>query len=531
MTRRRITHRAVACLIATGVFAAVTAGTANIVSAASANLAQNPSLETGTGAQPDCWLLGGYGTNSYTWSRTGDAHSGSYSETLTISSLSTGDRKLLTGFTTNCSPAVTAGHTYTLGVWYKSNVPVAVFAFTHKTGAAVNSYQWWRQTSLPASSSWTLGTWTTPSMPSGIDQISMGLGLQRTGTVTMDDFSIVDNEANPTPTDTTPPISSMACNGSPCSSGSYSSPVSVSLAASDSGGSGVSSIRYTTDGTTPTLSNGVTYSAPFTVSQTTTVEYRAYDNAGNVEAVHSQQVAIESSAPPPSDNSASGTLPSGYPGLPRTDAFCAAQVYLSTWEPVPANTTANNTVPASASIVPWSDVGIPPSFTKWYVLRALVDGNYKGTTDEIIQWGACKWGIDPDLMRAVAVQESDWKQAEVGDYCGVPGEGSYGLFQVKNAMCDGTGAWGGWPYTANDSALNADFYGASLRACIDGDFQGWLYNGQSISQVISKYGFDYAMWGCVGAWFSGDWYDKGASSYISSVKSHLANRDWLYEGP
>jgi autotransporter family porin len=217
-------------------------------------------------------------------------------------------------------------------------------------------------------------------------------------------------------------------------------------------------------------------------------------------------------------------------GLPKSDSSCGSQVYLSTWEPIPANTNANNTVPANPAAVPWSNVGIPPSFTKWYVKRALVTGNYKGTTDEIIQWAACKWGIDRDLMRAVAVQESDWKMSSVGDYCGTPGEASYGLFQVKNAMCSGEGAWGGYPYTAADTALNADFYAAQLRSCLDGDFQGWLYGGQTISQILAAKGFDNALWGCVGAWFSGSWYDSGAQSYISSVKGHLANRDFLNEG-
>ena len=48
------------------------------------------------------------------------------------------------------------------------------------------------------------------------------------------------------------------------------------------------------DGSDPTLSSP-TYSAPFTVSATTTVKYRAWDNAGNVEATKSQLITI----PPP----------------------------------------------------------------------------------------------------------------------------------------------------------------------------------------------------------------------------------------
>ena len=33
-----------------------------------------------------------------------------------------------------------------------------------------------------------------------------------------------------------------------------------------------------------------------------------------------------------------------------------------------------------------------------------------GTTDEIFQWAACKWGVPDDLLRAVAVRESTWHQ-------------------------------------------------------------------------------------------------------------------------
>ena len=70
------------------------------------------------------------------------------------------------------------------------------------------------------------------------------------------------------------------------------SPVSVTLSATDgSGGSGVASIHYTLDGSDPTLSSP-TYSAPFTVSATTTVKYRAWDNAGNVEPTNSQLITI-----------------------------------------------------------------------------------------------------------------------------------------------------------------------------------------------------------------------------------------------
>jgi len=49
-----------------------------------------------------------------------------------------------------------------------------------------------------------------------------------------------------------------------------------------------------------------------------------------------------------------------------------------------------------------------------------IDGNFTGTTDEIIRWGACKWGFDEDIVRAVAVNESYWRQSQLGDLVNGP---------------------------------------------------------------------------------------------------------------
>jgi peptidoglycan/xylan/chitin deacetylase (PgdA/CDA1 family)/N-acetyl-beta-hexosaminidase len=114
--------------------------------------------------------------------------------------------------------------------------------------------------------------------------------------------------------DTTPPASSIACGGGACSSGWYGGPVSVSLSAADAG-SGVASIRYTTDGSDPTAASPV-YTAPFTVSATTTVKYRAFDNAGNAEATNSQLVQIDTTAPISSITCNQATCASGWYGGP-----------------------------------------------------------------------------------------------------------------------------------------------------------------------------------------------------------------------
>jgi hypothetical protein len=107
--------------------------------------------------------------------------------------------------------------------------------------------------------------------------------------------------------DTTAPTTSASATkattptASPYTFGDWSNKdVSVTLNATDnSGGSGVKEIRYTTNGVDPTASSGTVYSGPFQISSegTTTVKFRAIDNAGNVEAVQSRTVKIDKTAP------------------------------------------------------------------------------------------------------------------------------------------------------------------------------------------------------------------------------------------
>jgi hypothetical protein len=95
--------------------------------------------------------------------------------------------------------------------------------------------------------------------------------------------------------DTTAPVSAITCNGVTCSDGAYAGTVTVALTATDTGGSGVASTHYTTDGTDPTLASP-TYSVPFAVASTTTVKYRSWDNAGNMEATRSQTIQVDASS-------------------------------------------------------------------------------------------------------------------------------------------------------------------------------------------------------------------------------------------
>ena len=91
------------------------------------------------------------------------------------------------------------------------------------------------------------------------------------------------------------------------------------------------------------------------------------------------------------------------PGAPLpSDAACAALVRPAA-ETRPDNAKFNATR------------GVQKNLTGPYPLFSRVDGNFTGTTDEIIQWTACKWGVDPDIVRAQAVVESYWHQQALGD--------------------------------------------------------------------------------------------------------------------
>lgn len=81
--------------------------------------------------------------------------------------------------------------------------------------------------------------------------------------------------------DSTPPTVTVRCNGGSCLPTPYAKAVTISLAAADSLGSGVDTIRYSTNGTDPTPDRGVEYTGPFTVNTLTLLKVRAYDRAGN----------------------------------------------------------------------------------------------------------------------------------------------------------------------------------------------------------------------------------------------------------
>ena len=112
------------------------AGPAAPPPATGTNGLRNPSLELDTNANsaPDCWKFDDSGQNSFTWTRTTAAHSGTYAEQVNVSNYSSGDNKLMVLQDLGaCSPSVTPGHQYVISSWYNSSVPVNFTVFARDT--------------------------------------------------------------------------------------------------------------------------------------------------------------------------------------------------------------------------------------------------------------------------------------------------------------------------------------------------------------------------------------------------------------
>lgn len=208
---------------------------------------------------------------------------------------------------------------------------------------------------------------------------------------------------------------------------------------------------------------------------------------------------------PPGDPTASGRFPTLPPGSPLPSGAACADRIRPTPEVRPANTVPNSTR------------GTAPNGR-----YPRVDGDFTGTTDEIIQWASCKWGIDTDVVRAQIVKESWWNQSNVGD-----GGESFGLGQVREPYHQEAFAHDD---AIRSSAYNLDYTYAGWRSCYEGnetwlnDFErgGWYEAGD--------------LWGCVGVWFSGRWYVPSVDVYLDGgptdgygdlgVRQHLERRTW-----
>jgi hypothetical protein len=250
---------------------------------------------------------------------------------------------------------------------------------------------------------------------------------------------------------------------------------------------------------------------------------------------------------------------------------CAERVHRSDWEPRPDNAVPNSFMPmprrvhqAFAARPVAIENAYPPVWDTWLLQR--VSGRFTGTTDEIFQWAACKWGLRDNVIRAVAVRESTWYQydvyadgrcvehyscgdvieeptSETTEFCeelaryGRDYQTDYGpgicprTFGITGVMSWQPPAWGEmpgnqngtFPFNRRSTAFAADYLASQLRGCYEG-WQWWLSNTGTRDYEAGR------LWDCVGAWYAGEWRSEEALGYIDRVKTELRARTWLEPG-
>jgi hypothetical protein len=275
-------------------------------------------------------------------------------------------------------------------------------------------------------------------------------------------------------------------------------------------------------------------------------------------------------APPPAPGYFSLRPVGSWSSLPAGDD-CRSMLHRSPWEPRPVNSRANHTavdpvrVHAAFAARPRAVGAYDARWNSWLLRR--VDGQFQGTTDEIFQWAACKWGLPDNLLRAIAVRESTWYQdatypqgrcvtnwgcgdlpaaadASTRRYCdglarlgGYDYQNDYGTglcpktFSIVGVMDWQAPAWGRmpdnqngtFPYNRDSTAFAVDYLAAHLRGCYEG-WEHWLGRAGSGNYAAGD------LWGCVGSWYAGDWHSAAGDAYASRVRDEMRGRRWLDSG-
>jgi len=214
--------------------------------------------------------------------------------------------------------------------------------------------------------------------------------------------------------------------------------------------------------------------------------------------------------------------------LPQSDAAAADCVRPAT-ETRSRNYGANHYTPTDSELASFR-----ANYSRNNPLLPHVTGRFTGTTDEIIQWTAHKWGIPEDVVRAEFVQESWWNQSGLGDrrdgvdaslypsQARIDSDSVYqsmGISQLKWRP-DGSQNPGIEPLRWKSTAFAADYYAAGIRFYYDGlcNFCGSGYSGGQA-------------WQSIGAYYSpGPWWNADAQYYVSTVQRRLSDRTWEQPG-
>jgi peptidoglycan/xylan/chitin deacetylase (PgdA/CDA1 family) len=148
---------------------------------ADGNLIANASFETANGSNPANWNQGGWGTNATQFSYGANAHTGTKSATVTMSSYTSGDAKWYAN-----PVAVTSGQSYTYSDWYESNVATQVVA-AYIDGSGNYTYS-----DLPGAAA--ASAWAQYSaafvVPAGTAKVVVYHLLGAVGSLTIDDVDL-----------------------------------------------------------------------------------------------------------------------------------------------------------------------------------------------------------------------------------------------------------------------------------------------------------------------------------------------------
>jgi Big-like domain-containing protein len=404
-------------------------------------------------------------------------------------------------------------------------------------------------------------SWSTTDVANGLHTISAKAYDSSNQVIGTSSRSVhVRNKATPTPTSTSTPSATPTPGGgvsitSPKSGATVSGTVSIAVQYV----APVSWLNFYIDGT------WVASSPPYTYAWNSTgvangqhaIAVNGYNSSNALVATTAMNVKVQngssptptpaptgSATPKPSASPSSTATPGYYSLLPSgsalpSDSQCAAGVAGDTFEPVPGNAVPNNTMMTASDLSTYSseasggEGGSPGS----YLTRA--DGQFTGTTDAILKWASCKWGFDENVTRATAVNETHWIQPHIGDI----GNGtSLGILQIKSSDYPSTCESVASSQNTNDvtnsncysylsTAFAADYKLAQQRACFEGQVSYLTSDTPSSGYPTYPNGTpDQMMWGCVGWWYSGHWYDSGALNYISQVQGYLSAETWLQPG-
>ncbi len=252
----------------------------------------NPSLETNdpnNPGTPQCWSTVSSAGDTASFAETTTAHTGSVGETVTMSSYTSGYAALIVGQDLGqCSPSVVAGDAYLVSAWYQSTAPTRFLFWYRDTNGGWHS--WMKSPQFAVASSWTQANWATPAVPAGATAVSFGLDIEAVGTLTTDDYSLMDSGGVPVPptVSLTGPAAGATLAGTVTFTASASSPV------------GISRVDFLVDGVVVATATSSPYTA--TWDSTTvgdgpvTVAARATDVTGNQSTSAGQAATVSNSA-------------------------------------------------------------------------------------------------------------------------------------------------------------------------------------------------------------------------------------------